>query len=597
MTHRSTSGGVVLLRRAWLPLLLLVATSWTQAQLTSGTSTSATSPTSTSASAPQATCGPSGTGQTACGGDGVASQNLNEVDAGAGNPIHLITGNKYQREEDLPALPGVLGLEIVRHYNSQFSRLSTPNGIMGRGWKLSYETRLYPGEVSLQVVQADGARIIFSKDPLHPSVCTTSDPSQGQIKVIKSPQGRRYEWIWPSGKVLSFNAQGRLTQILAPTGEFVSLQYSGTGLLVSVTDPQNRSLRLNYLDSREAAKREKFTGVVSIDTPVGRFAYEYGSAKPQGSQITDRELRANLVKVNLPTRYNPDEQAHPLTQRGTTSSTLSRLYHYEDARWPTLLTGISVQATGQAGQLSRQRLATWGYDVNGQGILSEYPGTGGHRLQFDRRQPGQTVITDAQGRQTTYTHAIVQGHYRLLESRGAGCTPCSPANQRYRYDSQARLTHQIDLNAQGQAVRGWRFYPDHQGRTLATAMLVFDTQGQAREHIVEQRQYQGDSPWPVVVRTPSVVQGRWREQRWSYNAQGQPTRVVQTGWVPALPQGAAGTGGTVEPQPIQPLKREVSYSYQRINNRSVLVAVDGPLPGTADTRRYVWDKRGDFVST
>ncbi|HET6788335.1 MAG TPA: RHS repeat domain-containing protein, partial [Aquabacterium sp.] len=94
------------------------------------------------------------------------------------------------------------------------------------------------------------------------------------------------------------------------------------------------------------------------------------------------------------------------------------------------------------------------------------------------------------------------------------------------------------------------------------------------------------------VRTPSVVQGRWREQRWSYNAQGQPTRVVQTGWVPALPKEAGSSTG--EPQA---LKREVNYSYQRINNRSVLVAVDGPLPGADDTRRYVWDKRGDFVSS
>ncbi|HEX5371216.1 MAG TPA: DUF6531 domain-containing protein, partial [Aquabacterium sp.] len=174
--------------QAWLTLLLLTLSSLSSAQLTSGRTGS-----TVSTSAPTATCGPSGTGQTACGGDGVASQNLNEVDAGAGNPIHLITGNKYQREVDLPALPGVLGLEVVRHYNSQLSRLSTPNGIVGRGWKLSYETRLYPGAVSLQVVQADGARIIFSRDPLRPSVCTTADASQGQIKVIKSPQGTRYE--------------------------------------------------------------------------------------------------------------------------------------------------------------------------------------------------------------------------------------------------------------------------------------------------------------------------------------------------------------------------------------------------------------------
>jgi Domain of unknown function (DUF6531) len=34
----------------------------------------------------------------------------------AGNPINVTNGNKYQREVDMPALPGVLGLELVRHY-------------------------------------------------------------------------------------------------------------------------------------------------------------------------------------------------------------------------------------------------------------------------------------------------------------------------------------------------------------------------------------------------------------------------------------------------------------------------------------------------
>lgn len=53
-----------------------------------------------------------------------------------------MTGNKYQREEDMPALPGVLGLEIVRHYNSAFSGPGHPNGPLGRGWRLSYETEL-----------------------------------------------------------------------------------------------------------------------------------------------------------------------------------------------------------------------------------------------------------------------------------------------------------------------------------------------------------------------------------------------------------------------------------------------------------------------
>ena len=96
--------------------------------------------------------------------------------AGVGNPINVITGNKYQREVDMPALPGVLGLEIVRHYNSDFSSPNIANGILGRGWKLGYETSLYAIGNTIQIMQADGTRIIFGRDFLEPSLCSTTNP-------------------------------------------------------------------------------------------------------------------------------------------------------------------------------------------------------------------------------------------------------------------------------------------------------------------------------------------------------------------------------------------------------------------------------------
>ena len=66
-------------------------------------------------------CTPSAGGDT-CGGTGVASQG-DGANTGVGNPIHVISGNKYQVEVDMPALPGELGLEVVRHYNSRAERL------------------------------------------------------------------------------------------------------------------------------------------------------------------------------------------------------------------------------------------------------------------------------------------------------------------------------------------------------------------------------------------------------------------------------------------------------------------------------------------
>lgn len=111
-----------------------------------------------------------------CGGAGVATLgNTSGVDSGAGNPLNVLGGNKFQREVDMPALPGVLGLELVRYYNSADSE----RHLLGRGWRLSYETTLRVGTGALagtlEVVQADGTRIAFALPPDE-----RQDPGQGQ---------------------------------------------------------------------------------------------------------------------------------------------------------------------------------------------------------------------------------------------------------------------------------------------------------------------------------------------------------------------------------------------------------------------------------
>src|SRR5690606_7666883 len=329
-------------------------------------------------------CGPAAGGSPTCGESGPASTSTSGSDVGAGNPINVLTGNKYQKEVDLSALPGVLGLEIVRHYNSVHSTPSTPNGILGRGWRLSYETRLVAKGRLIEIVQADGSRIGFSRDLRHPSVCSTGNPEQGQVFIEQRPGGTSYQWVWSDGRRLQFNAAGLLQQIVAPSGEFVSLQHDPRGLLIQVTDPQGRSLKLNHLD-KASRDGTRFSGVQSIDSPVGRFEYQYG-VQPEAAAATVRavDLAANLVAVKLPSHYDPDQPVHAYTSRGTTSSTVTRRYHHEDPRHPTLLTGISVVGNGSDGKPMQQRLSRYAYDERGWAVRSEREGAVLEVAQLER---------------------------------------------------------------------------------------------------------------------------------------------------------------------------------------------------------------------
>lgn len=472
-------------------------------------------------------------------------------DAGAGNPINVMTGNKYQREVDMPALPGVLGLEIIRHYNSAYSRPDNTNGSIGRGWRLSYETEVVDQLGRIQVLQGDGGRVIFERDAKHPDQCRTPNPANGTMVLTRQANGLdEYTWSWTNGRTLHFNSLGKLDQISAPSGEVVSLHYDSRNQLVRVTDPQGRSLDLIYFDS---AVPNHFHGVQFIDSPAGRFEYQYGSALPKGSGRFDtRQLLALLVKVRLPS----DKQE---------TATSSRLYHHEDPRNPWLMTGISIETTGNDKQATTTRYATFGYDSNARAILSTHAGNIG-KVTLDTSEGGNTVLTNSLGQKTSYRHTIIAGEHRLLEVRGAGCALCGPTNLRYGYNGAGQLTETTKLSEDGQPVSTTKTEFDQLGRTSRISKFSY-LQGKAQPAQWWTRfEYQGKRFAPVVIALPSVVSGKEALTQIHYNAAGQPLSVTETGWTPGLDQLTAK------------ISRTTRYRYAMINGSSLLTEIDGPLP-------------------
>lgn len=57
---------------------------------------------------------------------GAATQsNLGAINAGAVNPIHVVSGNKYQQEVDLPALPAERDLPQKEYEYSKITKIGT----------------------------------------------------------------------------------------------------------------------------------------------------------------------------------------------------------------------------------------------------------------------------------------------------------------------------------------------------------------------------------------------------------------------------------------------------------------------------------------
>ena len=618
-------------------------------------------------------------GGSPCGGAGATTQgNASGTQQGAGNPINVVTGNKYQQEVDLPALPGVLGLEVVRHYNSATSGLASPTGILGRGWRLGYETELSVKTAStLEVLQADGNTIVFRKldqtsqastgkaglkataaaalaatptATAAPAAAVTAtaadtwtspDPAQGRITSRLTAGGDiEYRWRWSgagdaasAGRELLFDQRGKLVQISAPTGEFVSLQHDAQGWLVQVTDPQGRSLHLNYLDRRLASgdrqNNQRFRGVQSIDTPVGRIAYAYndhGAQTPERVQaelaerhIDKLQLLANLVKVSLPTHHEPEQKVHAWANRGVSSSSIARLYHYEDPANPTLLTGISVSGQGSDGQQMLQRIATYGYDAYGRANLSVKgeparlatdasgkplepkrlaAGTGIEQVALSWPRPGEVALTNALGQTTRYRTAKLAGAPRILEVRGPGCASCGPSNVRYGYDPAGRLVEETTLSSAGEPIETTRSDRDTHGRvTRISSVAYLNAKAQTPRWRV--RYGYGSDPeqaQPVLIARPSVIVGKEHRTELEYNDKGQLTRATESGFSPLDANDQPSPGGT-------PISRSTTHTYRTINGRSVLAQIDRPLangakatPEDSDITQVEWDARGDHIT-
>jgi RHS repeat-associated protein len=514
-------------------------------------------------------------GPTACGAGPAAQGNTSATNVGAGNPLNVITGNKYQREVDLPALPGVLGLEIVRHYNSAYSGPKEGHGLIGRGWKLSYETELQAIGKTLQIIEADGTRVIFDRDVRDASRCHSVNPANGSLHIDRNSNGsEEFVWTWTDGRKLHFDGAGKLLSIVAPSGEFLSLIYDNRGVLVKVIDPQGRSLILSYPGSKTASREGRFAGVQAIDSPVGRFRFDYGIKPTEGHRLPDpRILWATLVKVKGPAG--------------------SRIYHYDNAQWPTLLTGITIQ--GKAGgddgiKSAAQRYATFGYDASGRAVLST------HADQVDQvvlqHSVGSTVLTNSLGQHTRYRHTIIAGEHRLLEVRGAGCASCGETNVRYDYDQLARLTGVTRLTTAGVPWQTIRTELDRLGRVIKLSRISYSHGQSGGAQLSLRYEYEGSAWQPSLIARPSVVAGREAITRIAHNDKGQVLSVTDGGWAPAIDGQSA---------PVA-IARTTSYRYRSIKGRSLLSEIDGPLPNgksngpaDSDVTRIEYDGQGNHV--
>jgi YD repeat-containing protein len=279
----------------------------------------------------------------------------------------------------------------------------------------------------------------------------------------------------------TYSPTGKLLSTQARNGWMTTLGYDGAGRLVNVRNAFGRELRFTYDTAGRLGEllppgAVAGSGSGSAASPI-RYAYDesasLGVGVPAQSQLTSVTWQDGSV----------------------------RRYHYEDARWPQALTGITDEAA--------VRYGTYSYDPQGRVSHTEHAG-GADRVDFaydgNPGEPSRTIVTDysgSNGSATTRTYTFTDiANVRYPASLTAPCSLCGSTQQASTYDANGNPTKQIA----------------HDG---SVTFLAYDAKGRETERATFPSSYQSATTRPALGAATKVISTKWHA---TFNL---PTQVAE----------------------------------------------------------------------
>jgi YD repeat-containing protein len=355
----------------------------------------------------------------------------------AGDPINISNGNSIQTEVDSPSR-SLSTLHFTRTYNSL-------DGL----WRHNHSSYLRLAESNISLVMSDGRESFFT---LSGSTITASPTEVGHL----TKTGDTWLYTAKNNDSYSFDATGRLTRWGNAAGNEHLLTYSNGA--VTVTDNLGQSLSFT-----EDAQHQPLT-------------------------LTSAGL---TIKYD----YNASQRLNQLTRtRGGHMQT--RLFHYEVANKPDLLTGI----TDERGV----RYTTWTFDDQDRTTSSEHAG-GIEHTDVAYNVDGSSTVTNEFGKKSTYRFVTIDGVKRVSAIEGEALGSCPMSNSTFTYDERGLLKTKTDN-------KGHLTTYDYNTRGLEVSRTEAAGTPQARTVTTD---------WHQTLFLPVTVTEPTRITTYTYDAQGR----------------------------------------------------------------------------
>ncbi|MEU8984630.1 polymorphic toxin type 17 domain-containing protein [Streptomyces sp. NPDC048309] len=222
------------------------------------------------------------------------------------DPVNTATGAVTETVTDT-VVPGKgLPLTVSRSYSSASTDTT---GLLGKGWKLSFEAKLTATTSTVTLTEADGAKIDFSKQ----SDGSYTAPKPVRYALTQTSDGFKVTNIDHTSRV--FNPSGQLTGWLDGGGQGLSLGYSG-GKLAKITDAAGRETTFDVDATTGRLKSVSTSGGMTVaygyeagqlatvtGTDGGVTTYKYTSGRlatvvdPQGNTVTQNAYDTTTGRI------------------------------------------------------------------------------------------------------------------------------------------------------------------------------------------------------------------------------------------------------------------------------------------------------------
>ncbi|OMH39303.1 DUF6531 domain-containing protein [Motiliproteus sp. MSK22-1] len=323
-------------------------------------------------------------------------------------------------------------------------------------WRFNYKQRLVVSDAeTMQVVRPDGQALTYT-------LANSTWSSDGDVyhQLEENAEGYPWKLSLQSGSIEYYDDQGRVVLLQSPQGQLHTLDYVDNSM--TIHNALGDQLVINHNDQG-----------LPIDAVLN------------GTESVTYE-------------YDDWERLTSMTRSDATR----RLYHYEFFARSYHLTGI----TDERGV----RFATWDYDEQGRGILSEHAGQ--ERTELVYNADGSTTVTNPLGKQTTYHFAEIEGLKRVTQVEGHASANCLAANKDYSYYANGLLKTRTDW--QGVTTRF-----EYNDRGLKTRRI--EAEGTPQERITSWT-------WdPVKPLNLTRTEGG-KTTTYQYNAMGQMIRQQES---------------------------------------------------------------------